>query len=159
MLSQLAEWLAMFEHTTAHMSEEDARLHRKELAALFDMLDQTEDGVLDFREFMLGLAVLHGKAKAGSEATLRTVFRAIAGSSTASLDEKAFTSLAKRAFGEADPTSAAAAFAEARGEEAGVSEDAFVEFLQHRGELVGRYRQALLGIGELKTEEEDRKDK
>lgn len=152
----------MFEGTTGRMSAEDAQCHRRELSVLFDMLDQTEDGALDFREFMLGLAVLHGKAKEGSEATLRTVFRAIAGSSTARLDRAAFESLSKRAFGEVDPAVTGAAFDEARGKAAGVSEDAFVAFLQHRGELVGQYRKALLGIGDLREEEEGaaaRKDK
>jgi len=144
----VAEWCSFFEERAAgRFSPADAVAHREQLESVFVMLDESEDGLLDFREFLVGLSVLSGRAKAEPAVLYRTLFRALAGTSRGALDREAFASVARRAFPESDPADAAAAFDVARGEAGVVDEEAFVRYLTVRAEVADAYRDALLDLG------------
>jgi hypothetical protein len=145
-LSQYSEWLGIFDDPAARaaLSEEDLEHHDRHLRLLFDMLDTSEDGRIDFREFIIGLSIVWGKAKGDGEGVAaRTIFRVLAGPGDV-IGKSVFETLARRAFPGIEPTRAGVAFDEARGDKDAVDEAAFVSYMKRRSDVLSAYRKVLL---------------
>eukprot|EP00927_Polykrikos_kofoidii_P006048 TRINITY_DN12441_c0_g1_i1.p1 TRINITY_DN12441_c0_g1~~TRINITY_DN12441_c0_g1_i1.p1 ORF type:complete len:554 (+),score=94.75 TRINITY_DN12441_c0_g1_i1:85-1746(+) len=74
-----AEGMLDFQSFARAMRNRDARLSDTELASMFDVLDTSGDGYVDFREFLLGVAVLNGHGPQQGAAGLKWAFDCLAG--------------------------------------------------------------------------------
>jgi len=122
----------------------------EDLRSVFNLLDVSGDGYVDFREYLCGVAVLNGRGQTEEVASLKFVFECLANGEAHFTKEK-LADLLYRAVPWLDEDRLEEYFAEAGCNEDGlVSRDGFIAFAtKHREDLGLQARDLLPGFPEM----------